>query len=196
MDKPTSADTTPATSTADSDAEAATDTEPATTDAAATARPSAADVTLLQELQQFELAARELFRAWSGELGAPATPAAGEDYDGLPGLVAQIAANHDQWSATVGGLLGVQARHTVDQDVFDEWESQLTGPDAAAAALAFESAALDKLFELIGELQSTAAINVLVSMARVAGEHCVALAAASGDTADLDLLLGTTGASA
>lgn len=188
MDKPTSADTTPATSTADSDV-AATDTAPPV-------RPTAADVALLQSLQQFELAARELFRAWSADLGPATRPAAGEDYDGLPGLVAQVAANHDQWSATIAGLLGVSAPQTVDQDVIDEWEPQLAGAGAVTAALAFEEAALEELFELIGELESTEAVNVLVSMARVGGEHCVAFAAAAGEAADLDLMLGTTGAPA
>lgn len=185
MDKPTSADTTPVTTAAESAAD----------DAGPPARPTAGDITLLQSLQQFELAARDLYRAWGSEFDDAAS-AAGQGYDALPGLVAQVAANHDQWSASISGLLGVRSPQTVDQAVVDQWQAQLTGPDATIGGLAFESAALESLFALIGQLESTRATNLLVAMARVTGEHCVAFAAASGQADDLDVMLGTTGATA
>lgn len=190
----------------------------ATTTTTLPARPTGADLEVLTALQGWELAGRDLLRGVAAAIeeadpapttvpfestvpvGTNAEEVAAE-VNAEPrevlgySLYRQLGTDHEQWGSSLSALLGTAAPQAPDEAVVAEWQPRFdgaSGTELAQVALEFETAGLTAWLEAIAGFESTHVVTTSLAIARVAAEHCTALADLSGQGDDLDAMLGTT----
>jgi hypothetical protein len=160
---------------ADSSAPAAT--EAATTTTAPPRQPTAADVELLAFLLTAELAASEMYGKAAAVEGLDSQAAV---------LYAVFEEHHRAYANNIAGRIGKAATNVANASVVDEFESDLTGPQAASRARELEQALVATHLDALATLEGVDAAQLLASIVVVEAQHVAALAALEGLDADRD----------
>ena len=151
--------------------------EGSATAAPATTAPSAAtptDMALLGQAQQLELTARDLYQV--------ALDAGVADPDEA---ISVIRSNHRAYAEAIAGVTGLSAQLR-NEEVFASLESRFDSTDTVEVAEAgreLEDIAVATHTALMGELESTSALNLTASILVVEARHATVL----GDIAGEDL---------
>ena len=150
----------------------------ATTTTEPPARPTEADVPLLQFAESFELAARDLYQA--------ALDAGAEEE-----TLTAMRDNHQAYASVLKGQLGTQGAVSRSDAVYDEFESGFATSDIqalATAAAEFESTAVATHTELIRQLEGIDGAHLLASILVVEARQAAVLVDVSGRGDDYDAM--------
>jgi Ferritin-like domain len=164
-------------------ADSAPGSEAAATTTTAPKRPTADDVELLAFAQSFELTARDLYQA------ALDADLANSD---LADVFHTLRDNHGEYANRLSGILGVDAAHGRNDELYDQLVSGFESNDPAAVATAgedLESTAVATHNELIGRLAALDGIAAIASIAVVEARQGTVLADIAGNGDDLDAML-------
>ena len=150
----------------------------ATTTTLPPARPTEADVPLLQFAESFELTARDLYQA--------AIDAGAEDE-----VLTAIRDNHQAYASIIKGMLGTAGALSRSDAVYDQFEADFATADVptlAVAAYDLESTAVATHTELLRELEGIDGAHLIASILVVEARQAAVLADLGGRGDDFDAM--------
>ena len=146
-------------------------------------RPTDADRTALEAAMRLELAAMTLYQVAAEELP--------EDIAAIATLMAE---QHQAYANSISGAIGI-ASDGIDQGVVDMMSGDFATSDPqafAAAARTLENTAVATHTQLVGEHESTEAIELTAAILTVESRHAVVLTSLAGFASNLDEMLGNS----
>jgi Ferritin-like domain len=170
-----------------------------TTTTAPPLRPSRRDAALLQVVEAYELAARDLYQtvltppATTGSSGPDDTTTAAVTGD-YEAFFATLRENHEGYANVIAGLVGAPAVPRSPK-VYDEFVERFASRDTtelAAAAYELESTLVATHPEVIARLDGIDGATTIASIVIVEARQASAAAAVAGNLDDLDAMLVNT----
>jgi hypothetical protein len=150
----------------------------ATTTTLPPARPTEADIPLLQFAESFELTARDLYQA-------------AIDAGALEETLPAMRDNHQAYASVLKGMLGTQGAETRDEAVYARYEGDFATSDVTAVATAayeLESTAVATHTELLRELEGIDGAHLIASILVVEARQAAVLADLGGRGDDFDAM--------
>jgi hypothetical protein len=138
----------------------------ATTTTLPPARPTEADIPLLQFAESFELTARDLYQA-------------AIDAGALEETLPAMRDNHQAYASVLKGMLGTQGAETRDEAVYARYEGDFATSDVTAVATHTE---------LLRELEGVDGAHLIASILVVEARQAAVLADLGGRGDDFDAM--------
>ncbi len=156
-------------------------TEPSATNAATTTAPpgppTTEDKALLAFILTAELAASELYGVASEVDGID---------DAAATLYAVLEEHHLAYANNIAGRLGKAALNVANASLVEEFEADMSGPDATTRGRELERMLVATHLDAVGRLEGIDAAQLLAAIVVVEGQHIAALAALDGLDPDAD----------
>jgi len=154
--------------------------------------PTGDDRQRLASALSIELAARDLYRDAVAAGASVLADPDGEAGPGNPELFQVLADNHSHYASVLAAELGASTTGVRDDALYDEWSSRFATSDVASLAsdaYDFESILVATYIDLMGNLESVDAADIISSILVVEARHGAILADVAGLSDDLDVVL-------